>query len=70
MEDKKLLRLGVTGTALAAIFCFTPALVLIVSALGLSAVVGWLDYLLLPALAVFASLAVFALVRLRRRTSG
>lgn len=65
MEDRRLLRLGVVGTVITAVCCFTPALVLILGALGLSAAVGWLDYILLPALAAFAALTVFA--RLRRR---
>ena len=48
MEDSRLLSLGVAGTVITAVCCFTPALVLILSALGLSAAVGWLDYVLLP----------------------
>ena len=66
MEARKLLGLGVAGTVIAALCCFTPALVLLVGALGLSAAAGWLDYVLLPALAAFAGVTVFALVRLRR----
>ena len=65
MQDRKLLRLGIVGTAIAAVCCFTPALVVILGALGLSAMVGWLDYVLLPALAAFAALAVVALLRVR-----
>ncbi len=67
MEDRKLLRVGIVGTVIAAVCCFTPALVLILGALGLSAAVGWLDYVLLPALAVFAGFTIFALIRLRGR---
>jgi mercuric ion transport protein len=66
MEARKLLGLGVAGTVIAALCCFTPALVLLVGALGLSAAAGWLDYVLLPALAAFVGVTVFALVRLRR----
>ena len=36
----------------AAIFCFTPLLVVMLGAVGLSAVTGWLDYVLVPALVV------------------
>ena len=67
MEDRKLLGVGIVGTVIAAVCCFTPALVLILGALGLSAAVGWLDYVLLPALAAFAGLIIFALIRLRGR---
>ena len=70
MESRKLLRVGIVGTLIAAVCCFTPALVLILGALGLSAAIGWLDYVLLPALAAFAVLTVVALVRLGRRSDG
>ena len=57
-EHKRLLRGGLIGSAIAAICCFTPFLVVIVAGVGLSAVVGWLDYALFPML--FASLSVIA----------
>jgi len=40
--------------------------VIVLAALGLSSVVGWLDYVLLPALGALAGISVYALVRLRR----
>ena len=58
MNDKSLLRTGSIGAAIAAICCFTPALVILVGFVGLSAVVGWLDYGLFPIL--FASLGLVA----------
>ncbi len=70
MESRKLLRIGIVGTLIAAVCYFTPALVLILGALGLSAAIGWLDYVLLPALPAFAVLTVVALVRLRRHSDG
>ena len=69
MNDRTLLRTGIVGSVVAAICCFTPALVLLLGAVGLSAWLGWLDYVLLPALAVFLGLAVLAVYRLRGRTS-
>ena len=66
MDDRKLLRVGSLGALLAALCCFTPVLVLALGAVGLSAAVGWLDYVLLPALAIFAGMAVYGLVRRRR----
>ena len=36
MNDRKLLRTGVIGSAIAAICCFTPALVILFAAAGLS----------------------------------
>ena len=67
MNDRTMLRTGIVGSAVAAICCFTPALVLLLGALGLTAWVGWLDYALLPVLALFIALTVVALLRLRRR---
>lgn len=59
--DNKLLKVGITGTIVAAICCFTPALVLLLGAVGLSALVGMLDIVLLPALAIFVVITVYAL---------
>lgn len=67
MSNRGLLSISIVGTVIAAICCFTPALVVVLGVLGLSAAVGWLDYILLPALAGFAGLTLFALVRLRGR---
>jgi mercuric ion transport protein len=44
----------------AALCCFTPALVILFGLLGISAAVGYADYVLLPALAGFALMAVMA----------
>ncbi len=54
MNDRRILRTGIIGTVIAAICCFTPALVVLVGFAGLSAVVGWLDYGVVPIL--FASM--------------
>jgi chromate transport protein ChrA len=58
MKEKTRLRTGVVGTAIAAICCFTPALVVLLGVVGLSAWLSWVDYLLFPAL--FASLGLIA----------
>ena len=65
MKDRALLRVGIAGTALAAVCCFTPVLVFLLGALSLSAWLGWLDYVLLPAMIGFAGLTVFGLYRRR-----
>lgn len=67
MNDKTLLRTGVIGTVVAAICCFTPVLVILFGAVGFSALVGYLDYVLLPALAAFIALTLYALWRRRHR---
>lgn len=58
MSEKALLRRGLIGSTIAAICCFTPFLVVVVAGVGLSAIVGWLDYALFPLL--FTSLGVVA----------
>lgn len=65
MTDKKMLKVGIVGTVIAAICCFTPALVLLFGVIGLSAAVGWLDYVLFPSLAFFIGLTGFALWKKR-----
>ncbi len=60
-KDRKLLRTGSIGTAIAAICCFTPALVVLVGFAGLSAIVGWLDYGLFPILFASMGLVAYAL---------
>jgi len=66
MAQDKLLWTGATGSVIAAICCFTPLLVVLLGALGLSAWLGWLDNLLLPALALFLGITVYALARRRK----
>ncbi len=60
-KDKKMLRTGSIGVAIAAICCFTPALVVLVGFVGLSAIVGWLDYGLFPILFASMGLVAYAL---------
>jgi mercuric ion transport protein len=61
MNDRALLRGGLIGTAITAIGCFTPLLVLAVAGVGLSAITGWLDYGLFPALFASLGMTAFAL---------
>ena len=67
MSDISLLITGIVGSGVSAICCFTPAAVMALGALGLSAWTGWLDYVLLPALAIFLGVTVLAVFRIRRR---
>jgi len=62
-----LLTAGIVGTIIAALCCFTPVLVVLLAAVGLSAMLGWLDYVLLPALAFFIGLTIYAVWRRQRR---
>ena len=63
----KLLGTGIAGSVIAAICCVTPVLVVLVTAVGLSAIVGYLDYVLFPALAFFLGLTGYALYRRSKR---
>jgi mercuric ion transport protein len=66
-RNKHLFRAGIIGTAIAAVCCFTPALVILLGTVGLSAALAWLDYVLLPALALFIGITNNALIRRRGR---
>jgi mercuric ion transport protein len=66
MTDKGLICTGAAGSVIAAICCFTPVLVIAFGVIGLSAWVGWLDYVLFPMLAFFLGLTGYALYRLRQ----
>lgn len=54
------------GTVIAALCCFTPLLVVGITVAGLSAIVGWLDFVLYPAL-LFIGLTVYAVRRRKHR---
>ena len=62
MKDK-LLTTGIIGTVIAALCCFTPLLVWLLAAIGLSAVLAYLDFVLVPALIIFIALIGVALWR-------
>lgn len=64
-SDRRLLTTGIVGSVIVAICCFTPALVLLLGVVGLSAMLGWIDYVLFPALAFFIALTAYAVWRRR-----
>jgi len=66
MNNKTLLKTGIAGTVIAALCCFTPVLVVLLGVVGLSAWLGWLDYVLMPALLVFVGITIYALRRQQR----
>jgi len=63
--DNRLLKTGIYGTLIAAVCCFTPILVILVGAVGLSAITGYLDYVLFPALGMFILITIYALWKRR-----
>ena len=63
MKKSTLLKTGIIGTAVAALCCVTPVLVLLFGAVGLAAWVGHLDAVLMPALIFFVGLTLYAFFR-------
>lgn len=61
-----LLRLGVVGSIIAALCCFSPLLFVLFSAVGVAAWMGYADYVLWPTLAIFVGLTLYALYRKRQ----
>lgn len=61
MLHDRAVRFGVVGVAVAALCCATPVLAILLTALGIGWAIGYLDFVLLPALFFFAGLTVYAL---------
>lgn len=60
MNDNRLFKLGLVGSILTAICCFTPVLPILLGGLSLAAVLAYIDYILLPLLALFLGLTAYA----------
>lgn len=67
IKNSLLLKLGIGGSIIAALCCFTPILVVLLGIVGLSALTGYLDYVLFPALALFIGITIYALLRKQRQ---
>ena len=65
MTNSTLLKTGIIGALIAALCCFTPVLVILLGAIGLSSMVGYLDVVLLPTLGIFIIITVYALWKRR-----
>ena len=59
---KKLTKIGLVGSLVTALCCFTPLLVWLFAALGLSAMIGYLDYVLFPLLGIFILLLLISAI--------
>ena len=66
MTRTRLLATGIIGFLVSMLGCVTPVLVGLLAVLGVSGSMGWLDYVLLPAMAAFTGLTVYALIRGKR----
>ena len=69
MKERTILRTGIVGSAIAAVCCFTPLLVVLLGAVGLSAWLGWLDYVLFPALAFFLAMTAYGVYLWRKNAA-
>jgi mercuric ion transport protein len=65
MKNKTTL-FGSLGTGLAALCCFTPILVIGLSAVGVAGIIAYLDYVLFPLLAFFIGLTIYGLFYRKR----
>ena len=65
MAAKRAFKVSLTATIVAAICCFTPVLVWLLTAIGLAGLVGWIDYVALPALGIFAALTLIYFFKMR-----
>jgi mercuric ion transport protein len=70
VTDRNLLGLGIAGTVIAAVCCFTPIVVVLFGAIGLAGWVAGLDSVLMAALVGFAALTVYALIRKSQAAAG
>ncbi len=64
--SKSLLRKGLIGTAIAAICCFTPALVILFGLVGVTAWLSWADWVLFPMLGLSILVVIYALYKHNR----
>ena len=69
MNGRRLIKIGAVGGVITALCCFTPVLVWLFAILGVSALVGYLDYVLWPLLVVFLILLLIGLVKRQRDKS-
>lgn len=66
-KSRNLLAIGIVGSVIAALCCFTPILVIGLAMIGLSALTASLDLFLVPVLLLFLLITVYALWK-RTRT--
>lgn len=65
MKHKKTFIAGLIGTFLVLLCCATPILVILLGTLGLGAITGYLDFVLIPVLAVFLGLTFMLILNMK-----
>ena len=66
MKSNKFCWYGGIGAVITSLCCFTPLLVIGLTLGGATAIIGYLDYILLPLLAFFVGLTGYGLYRARQ----
>ena len=56
----QLLKVGIFGSVVATLRCFTLMLVILFGAIDLASIVGYLDYVILPSLVLFIGVTSYA----------
>ncbi len=69
MKDETLIKTGAIGAVIAAVCCATPVLAIALGAVGLSALTGYLDYVLVPALVLSLGVVGYGLYMRRQRAA-
>jgi mercuric ion transport protein len=70
MKADTLIKAGAIGAVVAAVCCATPALVIALGVVGLSALTGYLDYVLVPALVLCLGVIGYGLYMRRQHQSA
>jgi mercuric ion transport protein len=65
-RHKKTFIASLIGTFLVAICCFTPLLVIISGAIGLSMIIPYLDIILFPALGLLLIITIYSFIKWRK----
>lgn len=60
MQSQKTFIAGVIGALVILLCCATPLLIILLGAIGLGAVTGYLDYVLLPVLLIFLGMIFYS----------
>jgi mercuric ion transport protein len=66
MKHKKTFITGIIGTFVVLLCCATPILVILLGVIGLGAINGYLDYVLIPILAIFLTLIFYSYNKLNK----
>ncbi|MFZ3591538.1 mercury resistance system transport protein MerF [Bacillus sp. DJP31] len=60
MKHKRNFITGLIGSFVVLLCCATPILVILLGTIGLGAIIGYLDYVLFPVLAVFLGITFYS----------